>query len=299
MNPRLRFALPGGRAAPSGCCWGFRGRPGRGCPSGGAPGAPGLGPVPCLPRPPPSPLVWGGWFVSRLSGRAGWLLARLLPPRRWCGRVFGSFLFRGLGGGRSRLRCLWVCARPLFEYFLPAGVPFLGWCLAPGVALPLLFLPSSGRTWTGCGLLCRGALVGGGAAVGAAVGWGLVRWPRRGRGFRSARLRWASRQRGVLLPSLWGCPARCRLSHRRRAALRPRPRRGLFACVCGMAFFLYTECEPQFAKKRGAQPATKARSKPFPCRGLFSRSKAGKTAQGSLPPALGWFRALPASLLIP
>ena len=34
-------------------------------------------------------------------------------------------------------------------------------------------------------------------------------------------------------------------------------------------------------------------------RGLDSRSKAGKTAQGPLPPALGWFRALPAPLLNP
>lgn len=32
-------------------------------------------------------------------------------------------------------------------------------------------------------------------------------------------------------------------------------------------------------------------------RGLVSRLRAGKTAQGPLPPALGWFRALPASLL--
>lgn len=34
-------------------------------------------------------------------------------------------------------------------------------------------------------------------------------------------------------------------------------------------------------------------------RGLVSRLRAGKTAQGPLPPALGWFRALPAPLLIP
>lgn len=78
---------------------------------------------------------------------------------------------------------------------------------------------------------------GRGCVRGCGGGVGLVRCPRRGRGFRSARLRWASRQRGCLLPSLWGCPARCRLSHRRRASLRPRPRRGLFACVVAWPFF--------------------------------------------------------------
>lgn len=44
----------------------------------------------------------------------------------------------------------------------------------------------------------------------------------------------------------------------------------------------YTECAPQFAERRSAQPATKARTKPVPRRGLDSRSKAGKTAQGTL-----------------
>lgn len=40
LYPRLRVALPGDRAAPCSLVSGSRARPGRGCPSGGAPGAP-------------------------------------------------------------------------------------------------------------------------------------------------------------------------------------------------------------------------------------------------------------------
>ena len=214
----------------------------------------------------PPPSTARGGLVGR-SGpfRAGRLVAGAsrLPNPLWCGLVLGPSLFRCAGRCRSLLRCLWVTAQPVIIIFLPAGVPVCFCVLGPGVGFCLArsaFRPAPNGA--------RVCVVGGVVVV---VG---------------------PRPRCPLGPQTGRARAKC----------------GACAPVCrgpaapgggGLLHKRYTECEHQFAERRGAQPATKARTKPVPRRGLSSRLTAGKTAQGSLPPALGWFRALPASLLIP
>ena len=80
LYPRLRFALPGDRAAPFALLsWVSRAaRTGvsiRRC-SGGA----GLVVCACVPRPRPARPLGGGWVGRGLSGRAGWSRALACLP---------------------------------------------------------------------------------------------------------------------------------------------------------------------------------------------------------------------------
>ena len=220
------------------------------------------------------PFPCGGVGGSSLAcpGGAGWLLARLLPPRRWCGRVFGSFLFRGRAVVAPVCVAFGFVPRPLFEYFLRRGCPPLAgslrpvWRVCSSFCFPRAHMDGSGCSWGGW-LVVVGA-AGGAAGVGGGGSWA------RGAAGRSGRpsLGWASRTAGVRFCSFWAGSAAVRLSHRREAALRPRRPRGLFACVVARPFFWYTECEPRLSGNQSAPLASKARSKPEPCKGLFSRS---------------------------
>lgn len=240
--------------------------PGRGV----APGVAGARRVPLAgsvsSAPPPS--TARGGLVGR-SGpfRAGRLVAGAsrLPNPLWCGLVLGPSLFRGAGRCRALLRCLWVAAQPVIEIFSSRrGCPSVSASLGRGWGVASPVLPSARPSMGPASALWGGGVV---VVVGPRPRWPLG--PQTGR---------ARAKCGACAPVCRGpaAPGGGGLLHKR-----------------------HTECEHQFAERRGAQPATKARTKPEPRRGLFSRSKAGKTAQGTFPPALGWFRALPASLLIP
>ena len=163
---------------------------------------------------------------------------------------------------RSPLRFLWVAAQPVILICLPAGVPVCFCVLwAGGGILPRSFCPPPGPQW-GTRLCCGG--VGGGRRPPPPVS----AWPPVG-----------TRPRQV-----W------RVHARMQGALRGPRGRGPSAYtvyrartqICGNSKCSTRIGNPGLAELR---------------RGLVSRLRAGKTAQGPLPPALGWFRALPASLL--
>lgn len=153
LNPRLRVALPGGRARRPVLLWGFRARP---IPRPGVPacGAAGFGSALSRPRHRPARPVVG--LVGR-SGpfRAGRLVAgAAVANPLWCGLVLGPSLFRSAGRCRSRLRCLGVSAQPDIKIFPPAGVPPAGvrppWgcCGGPGWLLCVLLGVCPAPPWT-------------------------------------------------------------------------------------------------------------------------------------------------------
>lgn len=215
----------------------------------------------------PPPSTARGGVVGR-SGpfRAGRPVAGAsrLPNPLWCGLVLGPSLFRGAGRCRSPLRRLWIAAQPVIEIFSSGGGARLllrPW--AGGGVLPRSFCLPPGPQW-GTRLCCGG--VGGGRRPPPPVS----AWPPVG-----------TRPRQV-----W------RVHARMQGALRGPRGRGPSAYtvyrartqICGNSKCSTRIGNPGLAELR---------------RGLVSRLRAGKTAQGPLPPALGWFRALPASLLTP
>ena len=151
---------------------------------------------------------------------------------------------------------------PLLKYFPPAGVPVCFCALGPGVRFCLA--RSALRPAPNGSRVC---VVGGGGG-GRRPPPPVSAWPPVG-----------TRPRQV-----W------RVHARMQGALRGPRGRGPSAYpvyrartqICGNSKCSTRIGNPGLAELR---------------RGLDSRSKAGKTAQGPLPPALGWFRALPASLL--
>ena len=208
---------------------------------------------------------WGGGSVGAFpGGPAGrWRVSFAQPAVVRAG--FRPLPLSGCWRCRSPLRCLWVAAQPVIEIFSSGG----------GARLRLRPL---GRGWGFASLVLPSARPPMGHASALWGGWVVVVGPR---------------PRCPLGPLSGRARAKC-------GACTPECR-GLCAAPGGggLLRIRYTERELQFAESRSDQPATKARTKPEPCRGLVSRSKAGKTAQGPLSPALGWFRALPAPLLIP
>ena len=105
------------------------------------------------------PFPCGGVGGSSLAcpGGAGWLLARLLPPRRWCGRVFGSFLFRGRAVVAPVCVAFGFVPRPLFKYFLRRGCPPLAgslrpvWRVCSSFGVPRAHMDECGCSWGGAG----------------------------------------------------------------------------------------------------------------------------------------------------
>lgn len=212
--------------------------PGRGVAPGvaGARRVPLAGPVSSAP--PPSSARGG--LVGR-SGpfRAGRLVAGAsrLPNPLWCGLVLGPSLFRGAGRCRSPLRCLWVSAQPVIEIFSSRrGCPSASASLGRGWGFASPVLPSARPPMGHASVLWGGVVV----VVGPRPRWPLG--PQTGR---------ARAKCGACAPVCRGpaAPGGGGLLHKR-----------------------YTECEHQFAERRGAQPATKARTKPELRRGLDSRS---------------------------
>ena len=239
--------------------------PGRGV----APGVAGARRVPLAgsvsSAPPPS--TARGRLVGR-SGpfRAGRPVAGAsrLPNPLWCGLVLGPSLFRGAGGVAPLCVAFGLPPSPLLKYFLPAGVPVCFCVLGPGVGFCLA--RSALRPAPNGARVCVVGGVGGGRRPPPPVS----AWPPVG-----------TRPRQV-----W------RVHARMQGALRGPRGRGPSAYtvyrartqICGNSKCSTRIGNPGLAELR---------------RGLDSRSKAGKTAQGPLPPALGWFRALPAPLLNP
>lgn len=212
--------------------------PGRGVAPGvaGARRVPLAGPVSSAP--PPS--TARGGLVGR-SGpfRAGRLVAGAsrLPNPLWCGLVLGPSLFRGAGRCRSLLRCLWVAAQPVIEIFSSRrGCPSASASLGRGWGFASPVLPSARPPMGHASALWGGVVVVVGPRPRCPLG------PQTGR---------ARAKCGACAPVCRGpaAPGGGGLLHKR-----------------------YTECEHQFAERRGARPATKARTKPVPRRGLDSRS---------------------------
>ena len=238
--------------------------PGRGVAPGGA-GARRVPLAGSVSSAPPPSTARGGVVGRSGPFRAGRPVAGAsrLPNPLWCGLVLGPSLFRGAGRCRSPLRRLWIAAQPVIEIFSSGGGARLllrPW--AGGAVLPRSFCPPPGPQWV-TRLRC-----GGGGGGGRRPPPPVSAWPPVG-----------TRPRQV-----W------RVHARMQGALRGPRGRGPSAYtvyrartqICGNSKCSTRIGNPGLAELR---------------RGLDSRSKAGKTAQGPLPPALGWFRALPASLL--
>ena len=205
---------------------------------------------------------WGGGSVGAFpGGPAGrWRVSFAQPAVVRAG--FRPLPLSGCWRCRSPLRCLWVAAQPVILICLPAGVPVCFCVLGPGVGFCLA--RSALRPAPNGARVCVVGGLGGGRRPPPPVSAG---------------------------PPDGTCPRQVwRVHARMQGALRGPRGRGPSAYtvyrartqICGNSKCSTRIGNPGLAELR---------------RGLVSRLRAGKTAQGPLPPALGWFRALPASLL--
>lgn len=206
---------------------------------------------------------WGGWSVGAFpGGPAGrWRVSFAQPAVVRAG--FWPLPLSGCWRCRSPLRRLWVAAQPVIEIFSSGGgARLLLRPLGRGWGFASLVLPSARPPMGHASVLWGG--VGGGRRPPPPVSAG---------------------------PPDGTCPRQVWRVHARMQGARRGPRgRGPSALtvyrvrtqICGNSKCSTRIGSPGLAELR---------------RGLVSRLRAGKTAQGPLPPALGWFRALPAPLL--
>lgn len=152
---------------------GSRARPGRGCPSGGAPGAPVLGCV-CPFRAPAQLGPWWvvgsvGAFPGGPAGRGRWLAY----PAVVRAGVWPLPLSGVLGGVAGVCAAFGASPSPLFEYFLRRGFLRRGFALLWPVAWAGLCPVASSWVSVRPSLGAACACVGGAVRVG---GWACARW---------------------------------------------------------------------------------------------------------------------------
>lgn len=263
LNPRLRFALPGDRAAPCSLVSGSRARPGRGCPSGGAPGAPVWWSVLVFRAPAPLGPWWVGLVGRGLSGRAGWSRALACLSGGGAGWCVAPPSFGGLGGVAGLCAGFGASPSPIIKIFPPAGVALL-WACAVGrvVGLCVRVALCPAPPWTR-------PVRGGGAG---AVSWLCLWCLRVGVGVGCS---WPPAPAPSAVPRESACPrAKCGAGSAERGGRRS-PGGGGPSRGAG----IWRACSAR-AALAGGNPIQKVLS-------VGARSERGRFAQGTLSPRLG------------
>lgn len=112
----------------------------------------------CVPRPRPALSVVGGWVGRGLSGRAGWSLALACLPGGGAGWCLAPPSFGGLGGVAGLCAGFGAPPSPLLKYYLRRGLPSCGLVPWAGLGAFASAWPSV-RPLLGRGLCVVGGLV--------------------------------------------------------------------------------------------------------------------------------------------